>query len=184
MTEQYDVIDLSAHGPNRGLLVAVESIHETRGAPPLFHASPSHSSVVAKATTKDAVFCALTREFQDMRALVRTSGYSEPAIRAALRNLVTQGFAESRRVDQASAFQGSQIKAQWRRLDDPPANKAPVCRVSVALQQHGALTVAQLRAETGLTTGSIDTILWRLRKRGWITESGYDPTTYHWRGSR
>jgi hypothetical protein len=107
----YTVIDLSAHGPNRGLLLASESIHPTKAAPPL--AQPE--TYVTKAATKDHVFCALTREFQIMRRICEKSGHSKDAVRLALRALVAQGFAEVRPVAYVSACQRTQIRAQWRR---------------------------------------------------------------------
>jgi hypothetical protein len=110
----YEPIDLSAHGPRRGLLCAQESIHPVKPAPPLNTASESHISVQRKGQTKDHVFCALTWHWQAMRSLVNKTGHRKEAIRPALRALVAQGFAEVRRADQAGAFQ--QTKAEWRRV--------------------------------------------------------------------
>lgn len=111
----YEIIDLSANGPNRGLLVAFESIHPVREAPPIQtpHPSASHIAVQRKGVVQDHVFCALTWEWQAMRALVKRTGHRKEAIRPALRALVARGFAEVRRMDAASAFQ--QTKAEWRR---------------------------------------------------------------------
>lgn len=113
----YEIVDLSARGPRRGLLCAVESIHPCRQAPPLSAVgiSQSHPSVVQRARIQDHVLCALTEDGQILSVLCRKSGHAKGAVLGALRSLQAMGFASVQYTDRVHAFQRTQKRAQWRR---------------------------------------------------------------------
>lgn len=109
----YEIIDLSAKGPNRGLLVAFESIHPVRPAP--------RSGVLSVTTIPDArlrqsqvaVYAAMTTGWLSTKAIAVRSGRERRAVLQALRRLWLNRVIERQSPEQCS-FTGNR-QLEWRR---------------------------------------------------------------------
>jgi hypothetical protein len=111
--EAYDVIDLSAHGPRRGLLVAVESIHETHEAPALPEEKLTRDWVVSKGIMQHVLDALDAVAWSRMAGLVKATGHSKESVRAALQRLVREGFVEVQAADESHY---GRPRREWRRV--------------------------------------------------------------------
>lgn len=107
----YDIIDLSAHGPRRGLLNCDrETMQTPKPAPPIVDGSTYREHELGD-TTRDRVFVAATKQWQTRRELMARSGCSKESVRAAVRQLIASRFLEA----QIQQVPGRQARTVYRR---------------------------------------------------------------------
>lgn len=110
-TETYDVIDLSAHGPRRGLLVAVESIHDPKPAPVLPEEKLTRDWVVSETITTHVLEALQPVQWSRMQGLVKATGHSKESVRYALTRLVREGLVEAQAADESHY---GRPRREWR----------------------------------------------------------------------
>jgi hypothetical protein len=105
--ESYEIIDLSAHGPRRGLLVAVESMH-----PVILDTGPGTVDQLEPALWR--VYQALTEAWTPTLTVAARAHYQRTTVQKALGRLAMLHLAEKR---QGLRLAFAQKPGQeWRRV--------------------------------------------------------------------